>query len=81
MTRVDEYGRCLMSDLEPSQCAHCRGSVSLEDAPRSEVSSTGPLFEAQYPGKCAGCGDPIEPGDSIAKAGASYVCGECVVLA
>lgn len=80
--------RCDMSDLFPSQCAHCR---KLPDV----LPTDGLLFEnettATYDGKCAlDDSHPIEVGDVIAMAiddkGADqldvgWVCPRCIVAA
>ena len=83
---------CEWSDLPASQCAHCRGldapGVDL-DAPDREERRTGdtvaPRFRtgnakiaAHYTHSCAGCGDPIEPGDPIKRDSADiWVHQEC----
>lgn len=59
--------RCELTELLVSMCAHCREEQLPEPEPLR-------WFEAQYPGRCAACGSPIEPGDEIAATENGYVC-------
>lgn len=63
--------RCEWSDLPVSMCAHCR---TPEDNQPSEPTQR---FTARYPGRCANCDDPIEPGDEIAATDDGYLCERC----
>ncbi|WP_280389288.1 hypothetical protein [Nocardia wallacei] len=58
---------CDLTELPVSMCAHCR---------QQQLPQPGPLrwFTAQYRGRCANCGDPIDPGDEIAATEDGYVC-------
>lgn len=61
---------CALTELPVSMCAHCHPPVDEPDEK--------PLhwFAANFPGRCADCGNNIEPGDSIAHTDDGYVC-EC----
>lgn len=66
--------RCEVTDLPKNQCAHCRSK------PRSYAWPPGAWFLARYSGECAGCGDEIQPGDSIRPDGegvGGYFCKDC----
>lgn len=55
---------CPLTELPASQCAcrnHRGGQVVEPD--RMEVS--GPVFQAQFPGRCPACDKPIREGDDI----------------
>jgi hypothetical protein len=52
--------RCDVTNLPAVMCAHC-----LDDQQPDRPGQLGPAFEAAYGGWCAGCDDPIEPGDRI----------------
>lgn len=56
--------RCELTELLVDQCAHCRG---VDDLPALPPKWSGPLtwIPAQFPGRCSGCGEPINPGDWI----------------
>jgi hypothetical protein len=59
--------RCDLTDLLPSDCAHCRKTPDPFAEPavrRRENSEPGPQITARFAGKC-GCGTGILPGDTI----------------
>lgn len=58
---------CDLTELPVSMCAHCRSQDLSEPEPLD-------WFEAQYPGRCADCNRPIEPGDEIAATDDGYIC-------
>ncbi len=62
-------------------CTPRAGVVDVEvdlDAPaRADHPTSGPWLVAAYHGDCAGCREPIAPGDSIQRRGRAYVCEEC----
>lgn len=62
--------KCPKTELPVGMCAHCRGD--------DELYTTEPLrwFEAEFHGRCCGCGTRIVPGDEIAWNGDGYVCRE-----
>lgn len=78
---------CEMWDLPASQCGHCRGIADPGQEPEERETSTptvGPRFRtgtgrvAEYHTTCPGCGDDIDPGDTIKKdASESWVHEEC----
>lgn len=67
---------CEKFDMPASGCAHCRG---ISEQPERDPADYGPWFAARYPGKCAGCGEPIREGDRIRGDGTghAYLCSEC----
>lgn len=50
---------CVISDLPPVSCAHCRG----DDRPVRTQSSH--PFTAKFAGECAGCGFDVKVGDTV----------------
>jgi hypothetical protein len=57
---------CALTELPADQCAcprHRGGTVVEPD----QLEAAGPTFEARFAGRCAGCGEPIAPGDSIVR--------------
>lgn len=60
---------CYLTELPADQCA-CpkhRGGAVVEP---ERVETTGPTWEARFAGRCAGCDQPIAPGDSICRTAA-----------
>lgn len=55
-TRLDEDGRCVMSDLYPTECGHCRGHKQ----PRIVRQGYAPRA-----GSCGRCGELFEIGDRL----------------
>lgn len=63
-----EPDRCQLTDLLVDQCAHCTGAQSIEDqvaAEHAALAGQPGWIEAQYPGACCRCGEPIAVGDLI----------------
>ena len=52
-------------DLAPGTCAICATPRPAADWAALRRRSVARVFEARYPGECAGCGEPIEPGDQV----------------
>jgi hypothetical protein len=57
--------RCLVTELLPRDCAHCRAAAAPRPAPRRPDDETGPWFHARYPGTCSRTGDHFDEGDLI----------------
>lgn len=60
--------RCDLTELLVSQCAHCQGARSVEEQAADEsraIAHRPGWIEAQYPGECYRCGEPIAVGDLI----------------
>jgi len=83
-TAGDEQ-RCALTDLLVRDCGHCRGIAAEPDTPASarpwtwpDAALTGPATTARFSGWCAGCDDPIEPGQQIHSDGhGGWVCAGC----
>jgi hypothetical protein len=56
--------RCPITDLLPTECAHCRKLPDLE-APSTGLRLLGKAFPAAYPGRCAGCHRDFTAGTRI----------------
>ena len=56
--------RCDLSDL-PVDMRACRVHAPTETPGRFDLVRIGPVFEAQYPGRCSDCDQPIREGDWI----------------
>jgi hypothetical protein len=71
--------RCDLTDLPTDGCAHCKGLNPTPAAPRGHQSGDlGPWISARYEGRCAGCGDDINPGDTIRADGqGGWLCHDC----
>lgn len=72
--------RCELTELLVSDCAHCRGLSDLDPEQVPAAGGTGelgPLFFANYPGRCSDCREPILTGDQIRADGAGGYLGEC----
>ena len=64
-------------DLDPVTCSVCRGDDPIE---RRAVPHARPTtITAHLHGRCAGCGQPIYPGDQIRHSAGEdgWVCEEC----
>lgn len=62
--------RCEKTDLLVTDCAHCRGSLSIEDQIRAEhveIAARPGWHTAIYPGACSVCRDPFAPGTPITR--------------
>jgi hypothetical protein len=59
---ANAIARCELTELPLEGCAHCRGDV-LEEPTIPPTSR--PWFHAIYPGTCAACAAPFEPGTPI----------------
>lgn len=74
MALAKEEERCEISDLLPSDCAHCRGI-------KSELDFSGKLvaeFPALYAGKCAACDRRYEQDHRIGRTeDGDYICRRC----
>lgn len=59
--------RCEMTELPTDMCAHCLGHREEPTAPARTALAVAdrPWFTALYPGRCAGCGEPFQPGAQI----------------
>lgn len=70
--------RCDLTDLLPSDCAHCRMTPDpfAEPAARRTPGEVGPRFTARHPGKC-GCGESFAAGDTIRADGAGGYLAAC----
>lgn len=80
-TTVDEQ-RCSITELRVGECAHCRKLPDPEPLVDDEFElpdrSPGPLFEAMYRGRCAGCESRFEVGDLIRRRDSGdYECEDC----
>ena len=64
--------RCVITDLEVTGCAHCRG---ITETP--PVVDLGPWFSAAYQGRCSACGDVFQVFDRIRADGDGGYLGEC----
>jgi hypothetical protein len=55
--------RCVVTELLPDECAHCRRipDPGREPAPARAVVT----ITAGYPGRCADCGEPFRAGATI----------------
>jgi hypothetical protein len=72
--------RCIVTDLPPEMCAHCRKLPPLPtDVFDEPAEAPPPWFLARYDGRCVSCGHWIEGGiDEIRSDGSGgYVCREC----
>lgn len=75
-----EDGLCTFSDLPPEQCIHCKPAAPKVERP--PVDSTRPRFRrsgtllAEFPGRCPGCDEAIEPGDHIKRDASDDWCHE-----
>lgn len=75
--RVDAW--CDFTDLAAAGCAHCLGHHDDTEtaAAATRAVADAPWFTSQYPGRCAGCGEPFEPGARIRKAAPSGWLADC----
>lgn len=79
MSTFSAVERCSVTELPKDGCEHCRPKRAVT-VPTVEY---GPVFRAQYPGRCAECDDGIAVGETIAALvvdgeGGEYVHEECV---
>lgn len=67
--------RCELMELPKDQCAHCRPTpprpTTVDGKPR--------IITASYPGKCAGCHRPFQPGATIERLEGGGFAGPCCV--
>lgn len=72
MTATED--RCVLSDLPPAMCAHCRKQTldfdpaEIDDDPGiqdPDEAEYGAAFPARYDGRCTECGQRIHQGDTI----------------
>lgn len=64
--------------IERRDCADCQQAASQRRARPAQDPDYGPWFQAQFPGYCDGCGEPIEPGDQIRADGrGGWICEDC----
>jgi hypothetical protein len=66
--------RCSKTDLIRSACSHCRG---LDDPPTPGAVVVGPVFLAQYPGRCPECDQTWFVGDPVGHLDNLLHCGSC----
>ncbi|MEU7787696.1 hypothetical protein [Amycolatopsis sp. NPDC049159] len=67
--------RCELFDLPAKSCAHCRPAP-----PRpTTVDGRTRIITANYPGKCAGCHKPYQPGATIERLEGGGFVGPCCV--
>ena len=66
-------------DLPAGACSPCTGrGEGIPPVPRPDPAGFGPWFDARLHGRCAGCVEPIVPGDRIRADGeGSYLCDSC----
>lgn len=76
VSAVDSEERCELTELIKTQCAHCRSPrrPSVPQFVEAVFASTPDVddvvvatFQAQYPGKCADCGDYFPRGATISR--------------
>lgn len=79
---LDSSERCPLTELIKTQCAHCRPPAApvfahaLFDSPGD--TGPGPIFAAQYAGRCGRCDGFFEEHDWICRTGTGdYICEEC----
>jgi hypothetical protein len=64
-------------EIELASCGVCRPRPSESPVIRPE-RSWGPWFTARFDGHCAGCDDPVGPGDLIRSDGSGgWLCTDC----
>lgn len=73
------FGRCEITELLQSQCAHCR---TPDVRPQPGDLPHGPPFDARYPGVCGNdsCSRFFHAGESIARLEDDpriYICSVC----
>lgn len=62
-------------EMLPASCTICNGREKREESDGKKLSHT---FTASFSGVCRGCGDVIEPGDTIGRLNnGKYVCEDC----
>lgn len=71
--------RCDFSDIDVTMCAHCLGhKEEPATAARTALDvADRPWFTSQYPGRCAGCGDPFQAGARIRMAAPDGWLADC----
>lgn len=66
---------CGLTELPKKTCAHCRPApprpTTVDGKPR--------IITASYPGKCAGCHRPFQPGANIERLDGGGFAGPCCV--
>jgi hypothetical protein len=65
--------RCPRTELLVTNCAHCRPVSNLP----LEGHDLGPVFDANFPGRCVGCERPIRPDDPIRACDGEYIHAGC----